>query len=206
MKIIVSLRDPVDRAYSSYHYALNNGYQHKKISFAESLDKEKQVLHTNNPVEINNKAHCYQGLYHQHLSHWLQFFPKEQLFITTLDQIQEEPEMVYKNLCSFLDISIAALNDTNAKNKASTARSKSLQQFLLNRDHWLRKAIRAIVPGFAKKTAVRLKITEKVSSINRKETQYPPMNEPDRKLAADYFAKDLRLLERDFGVVFGVVV
>ncbi|MBX9850835.1 MAG: sulfotransferase domain-containing protein [Cytophagaceae bacterium] len=74
MKIVVLLRDPVDRAYSSYQYSINNGYENKNTDFLQTLEHEKEILTKNNIIQINNLCHFYGSLYYTHLRYWMQYF------------------------------------------------------------------------------------------------------------------------------------
>lgn len=69
IKLLLSLRNPVDRAYSQHrHEVMRNRLGGDKIIFENALP--------------GNPSYIEQGLYATHLSHWLEHFPKERIFIS----------------------------------------------------------------------------------------------------------------------------
>jgi hypothetical protein len=81
MKIIVMLRNPVDRAYSSYNYSVNYGHHKAYDSFLDSIERETLIAEEYDISNRNNFGHFYAGLYHMHLEHWLKVFKRDQLLI-----------------------------------------------------------------------------------------------------------------------------
>jgi hypothetical protein len=88
-RLIVMLRDPVDRAYSHYQLAVRAGKE--TLSFEEALDAEERRL-TGDEERLavdpayDSPSHRYnsyisRGLYLQQLERWEERFPREQLLI-----------------------------------------------------------------------------------------------------------------------------
>jgi hypothetical protein len=202
MKIIVILRDPVDRAYSSYLYAINNGYEKKNITFQQTLELEKERLITNNIVEINNLCHFYGSLYYYHIRYWMQYFPKENFFILKTSELKNEPEKILQKLASFLNIKpFKNVVENKEKHKAAGSRSKSLQQFLLNRNHPLRKFTRPIAKPL-KSVILKSGLINLLYKLNRKKNTLPELTESEKKNFENYFSEDLKNLNEEFGISF----
>jgi len=85
IKLIATLRHPVDRAYSAYWMA----YQDDFGSFEE---------------KVYDSIWLEQGHYDEQLKRYLRYYEKEDFYICTLKQVKENPEHVFKELCLFLDI------------------------------------------------------------------------------------------------------
>lgn len=110
-KIIVMLRDPVARAYSAYwHHVANAGIAY---TFSKML-----AWGGHNIFE--------GGLYHQHLAHWYDAFPKEQIYVCLFETFKRDPIASTNDICKFLNIS--NLPSTTKINKQNEARTPILYQ------------------------------------------------------------------------------
>ena len=201
IKITVLLRDPTSRTYSNYHYSLNNGYQKSSIGLIESLKKEKEFL-AGDIILKNNLCHFEGSLYHKLLCNWLKYFDQDQIQILRTEDLQKTPQKVIDQLSNFLEIPRFQITPLEAKNKAKKVKSKALQQFLLNRNHWLRNLIRRpmrikIIKSFVIKT----RINDRVNSMNKKYgAGYPPMTEQEKEFCSTFFMDDLKKLKDDFNI------
>jgi hypothetical protein len=91
VKILLTLRDPVQRALSNHRHEVRLGHiVGNDLSFEAGL--------ANNPMYIE------QGLYAKHLRHWLECFPRRQIFIALVDDIEADPERVARDVFRFLEI------------------------------------------------------------------------------------------------------
>ncbi|MCB0060706.1 MAG: sulfotransferase [Caldilineaceae bacterium] len=101
-KLIVSLRNPVDRAYSSYWKSRASFPDETLATFAE----RRKVL----PDLVE------AGLYHKHLERYFALFPREQIHILLFEEIESAPERVLADLFTFLAVD-AAFVPTTLHNK-----------------------------------------------------------------------------------------
>ena len=112
MKLIVLLRNPVDRAFSHYNRRLKNGTE--KLSFEEATDQEKNRIEGEmEKMEQNEDYFSYTyhqlsyisaGLYVLHLKRWLQCFPIEQILILENDEFLCNTQTIYNQTLEFLDL------------------------------------------------------------------------------------------------------
>ena len=112
-RLIVLLRNPVERAYSHYQMVVRIGIE--PLSFEEALACEKErieaeeekILHNPFYDSFNYRYYSYaaRGLYVVQLERWLRFFSKEQVLVMSSEQYFESPQTVYDRLTRFLDIS-----------------------------------------------------------------------------------------------------
>lgn len=91
-KLIVSLRNPVDRLYSRYWNSKAKFIENKEYSFEEKIKSK--------PLFIE------EGYYYDHLMEYLKYFPKEKILILFFDDIKNNPTKVLKEIYSFLDVDI----------------------------------------------------------------------------------------------------
>jgi len=78
VKLIVLLRDPVDRAYSHYHLLRRRGLRQ---SFEEVIDKEEAWLAENTLEGVAPTNLLITGMYVEHLKRWHTYFPVEQILV-----------------------------------------------------------------------------------------------------------------------------
>lgn len=203
MKIIIILRNPAERAWSSFQYAKNNGYISNNKSFIQSIEEEEEHILSSDITVQNNLCNLWQSKYYEHVSYWSEFFPRKNILLLKTSDLKNNTNFLLKQLSNFLDIK-DFLFDTAliAANKSAKAKSKVLQQFLLNRNNPLRATLRIILPDKVKQKILHSKLPEKLSSINRKETSYKPLSEEYRKYAEQLLEKDTKRLEKIFGISF----
>ncbi len=200
IKIIIILRNPAERAWSSYQYALNNGYIKKDVSFIQSIKDEENYKNADITIQ-NNLCNLWQSMYFEHISFWSEFFPRENILILKTAELKEQPKKLLKKLSDFLNIAEFKVTDTSLKaNKAAKAKSKLLQQFMLNRNNPARKFLRNALPEKLKQKILHSKLPEKISSINKKEITYPEMSEEERKFAEELLKKDTERMKKVFGI------
>jgi len=96
-KIIVILRNPVTRAVSHFNYAIRTGH----LSPLYNIDK---VL-TGKQAPEKGKRILERGLYARQIERWLNYFPREQMQILSLERDAiGRPIETLEKLCRFLGI------------------------------------------------------------------------------------------------------
>ncbi len=202
IKLIVMLRDPVERAFSNYNYSVNYGHENISNAFLTALQLEKERLESNDIVELNNTCHFYGSLYYLHLQYWEKYFPKENFILLKLDDLKKDPESFYKNLTAKLNIPYIPFELENKKfNAGSGVKSKWLQQLLLNRDSGIRKIVSFVLRPF-RKLIIKSGIIDKVYAINKKEVDQKQITPEEEKLARQYFLEDVKMLKSEYGIDF----
>lgn len=90
-KLIVSFRDPVERALSNHKHEVRVGhYTGPDFSFEAGL--------RNNPMYIE------QGRYATHLKRWLEHFPHEQILVVFQEEVEDRPLEVAREVYRFLGV------------------------------------------------------------------------------------------------------
>ncbi len=196
MRIIVMLRNPVDRAYSSYNYSVNYGHHKKYEHFTDSIENEKDIESESNIVLQNNKGHFYGGLYYRHLSEWLRKFDSNQILLLSTRELKNLPAETSERLFSFLGIPDIAI-ESGKENRQAVPKFKGLEKNLLDRDTFFRKAFRNLTPRFIKNFIINSGIVDRMHKANRKEQQAPELSSAERKLAMKYFEEDIEQMEKE---------
>jgi hypothetical protein len=111
-RLIVLLRDPVERAYS--HYRERVRHADEDLTFEEALDREPERLNgeidrlVRDPGSYSHahEHHAYlaQGLYADHLARWLGLFPRSQLLVLFSERLFADPAGAYAEVLRFLGL------------------------------------------------------------------------------------------------------
>ena len=89
-KLIVSLRNPVERVYSRYWNARGKYEENANLSFEQKLS--------------DKPAFIAEGLYFQHLSRYLDLFDRSQLLILLFDDLKADSLAFLRQIYEFLDL------------------------------------------------------------------------------------------------------
>jgi hypothetical protein len=111
-RLVVLLRNPVDRAYSHYQHCVRNGRE--TLSFEEAIDAEPERLRgederlRRDPAALSRAHQHYsyitRGHYEQQLRAWREHFPVEQMFVASAESFQRETRRVFAEILAFLGL------------------------------------------------------------------------------------------------------
>ncbi|MBN1667385.1 MAG: sulfotransferase domain-containing protein [Anaerolineales bacterium] len=112
VKLIVVLRNPVQRAFSHYHHEFKQGYEQRTFEQAVAWEMENMVSDPDRYVPAQGRPgfehmhHSYvsRGLYLAQLQNWLQHFPREQLLVLSSEAFYHEPARILTETCQFLGL------------------------------------------------------------------------------------------------------
>lgn len=111
-KLILLLRNPVNRAYSHYHHEARLGFE--PLTFAEALAQEEKRL--SGEVEKMLKDERYYSYAHQHYAYrlkglyadqlkgWFNLFPQAQLLVLKSETFYQNTPAVMRQVTDFLGI------------------------------------------------------------------------------------------------------
>lgn len=112
VKVIVLLRDPVDRAWS--HYRARVRKEAESLSFEEALAAEPDRLRgerervladgSYRSYPLEQQSYASLGLYLEPLTAWRTSFPPEQVLAVRTEDLAAEPEQTYRSVLRFLDL------------------------------------------------------------------------------------------------------
>ena len=112
MRLLVCLREPVDRAFSDYLDLVKNGQFDGPFSAA--LDQYPRLLD--------------RGRYATHLQRYLDLFPRQQLHVSLFDDLRTDPQAYADEVFAFLGIQRLELPPADLKSRmpAGTPRSTAV--------------------------------------------------------------------------------
>ena len=112
-RLIVLVRNPVDRALSQYNHEVALGRE--PLPFEEALDAEEERLRgeqdrmASDPRYFSREwwSHTYKarGRYAEQLERWLAVFPREQLLVLPSDDLGSDPARAHAQVLEFLGAS-----------------------------------------------------------------------------------------------------
>ena len=116
VKLIVILRNPIDRAISHYYMACRLGQE--KRSLAESLAGEVEII-KNIPQQGFEAVNFLQqpagylrcGLYVYFLKQWMNVFPRERVLVLKSEEMYEEPAATMEGVFDFLGVANHQLSE-----------------------------------------------------------------------------------------------
>lgn len=123
-KLIILLRNPVERAHSHYQYAVRKGREN--LSFEEALLAEparmrcetERLLINEFSRSLTHAWHSYtaRGIYIDQLLRWERFFPQEQMLILKSEDMFVNPVGVVSQVVDFLRLPSWLLSDAAVYN------------------------------------------------------------------------------------------
>ncbi|MEO7209598.1 MAG: sulfotransferase domain-containing protein [Chitinophagaceae bacterium] len=160
-KIIIVLRNPVDRAVSSFYYF--------KKMFREKRPIKEALMYTpgkNYPFSKDNNDFTYieHGFYYQQLSTCFQYFDKENILILDFEVMKKNPGEVMKKVFTFLNVDAAFQPDFSTKNITGEIRNKWFQKQLVKNSGVKKWAMKYLVNSWMpakKRNLLKRKMFEK---------------------------------------------
>ena len=131
VKLIVLLRNPVDRAYSQYYHAVELGLE--TLSFEAAIkDEEERTARERAKIMQDEHYESYafkhlsylsRGIYVDQLQTWMSLFPREQFLILKSEDFYADPASSVKQVLSFLDIPESEMKEQSYKQYNNTTYS-----------------------------------------------------------------------------------
>jgi hypothetical protein len=105
VKILCILRDPVARSYSHYCYSLKRKLEW--LPFNQAIAQEDQrvkKLWETTGRESWYYAYKYLSDYELHLKRFMEYFPRDQIFVTTFEKLVNTPDDALREICQFINV------------------------------------------------------------------------------------------------------
>jgi hypothetical protein len=133
-RLVLLLRNPVDRAYSHYHHEVRKGRE-TSSSLEEAIDREEQrlrgemerMLADEDYYSFNHHRYSYlsRGIYIDQLRVWADFFPKEQILVLESEDFFADTPVVFKQVVEFLNMPDWELREYRNYNRANNPEMES---------------------------------------------------------------------------------
>lgn len=174
VKLIFSLRNPVDRVYSAYIMRVRAGYESRSVEQAMAEDAEAFRERT----------------YHKLLIPWYEHFPREQIKVVLFEDIKRDAVQVMQELYDFLGVDASFAPDVSRHHQIGGLPKNQSRQNIVN---YLRRYrfLRFYLPK-----GLRMHFTEFARANLEKA---PPLPDDIRQELAALFSEDIPALEEMIG-------
>ena len=179
-RFMVTLRDPVDRAFSSYLYMLKMG--ERPGTFAEALTGRPELLH--------------HGRYGRALDGFADRFGDHRIHVSVFDDLQADPQAFVDGVLRFLEVDPMSLTEELLATRlpASKARSVPLARMARAGADWTREHNGAAIVGRVKRAPVVQRV------LYRQLKEKPGVEAADAERIREELDADLRHVEERYDV------
>jgi hypothetical protein len=191
-KIVAILRNPIQRAYSSYNHLIRD--QRELLTFSEALDIESERIEKNYSALWHYSKH---GFYYEQLKRYYGLFDKSQILVLFHDDLLKNRNATLDELYDFLDVKAGFYPQSTAKhNVGGLPKNKFMHSIVyntLNGKNGFKSLMQTIFPEpFRAFVAKKIRSTEAKMNLKK----YPPISEKDKERLINLYREDIHNLEK----------
>lgn len=137
LKVIIILRDPVERTISNYWWSFKNGHEKRSINIAIQEELAGKIAITGKINELRAFNNVSRSLYAQRLNNIFTYFPENQVLLLDYDQYIRDFKFTVNKIATFFNTTIKDFELKDRFNEAKRTESldettyKKLQNFFL---------------------------------------------------------------------------
>lgn len=182
-KLICVLRNPADRAFSSYAHMVRDGFE--TLSFEEGLAQEAVRIKDNWPPLWH---YVTRGFYYEQVKRYFDDFEEQQIKVYLYEDLLHQPQWLVDDVFQFLEVDTGFKPDVSRKSNVSgSPRNKVISQ-MLAKDNWIKAVSRQLLPK-----SIRGKIYKSVKKKNLGKAD--TMKPETKKMLTELFREDITALE-----------
>jgi len=180
-KLIVILRNPVERAYS--HWYFQKCYYGMEQSFEQVVDERL----AGEDQSYTDFCFVADGLYSARLKAWTEFAGRDQIKVVLSDDFTKNTRGVTRDICAFLglDEQFPYQKVPNA-NTSSEPKSRAFMNLLSSPPPILRKIVNAVFNENLKRD-----LRQKLYELNARRTKKPALDEATRSKLVAFYRSDI---------------
>lgn len=183
-RIIIMLRNPIDRAWSHYNHLVRDGRETE--SFEIGLELEEERIKKKWEFSWHYKQ---MGLYDEQVKRYTHHFSKDQILILLFEDFLKDTKAVLKKVCRFSGLSGFDFSAEPSHNRSGKSRSPGLA-YLVDQVAGYKKIIHRMIPPSATHKAVQV-----FRKMNVKK-HHELMKEDTRRFLIKYFYESIRRTEQ----------
>lgn len=194
-KFILILRNPIERAVSSYRFAVKHHME--TLDFEDALKEEEIRLQSNNKSVLSELTYKEHGLYFKQISNFLKYFKKDQIKIIIYDDLIERPIVEIKNVFDFLNIDLDYDPELKPLNRTGVLRVKYLEWLIFSKESWFRKLLLKSFKNIITNEEKRYKIRRFLKETNTKpikNNSLDDISDKSKKELIEFYKKDIEKL------------
>ena len=189
VKVIVMLRNPVERAYSGYQHVKRYNIKEDILEFRDAWDVSEQ-RYFSNPDMTPASRYKELGLYYNQVKSYLENF-KTHIIIYEDYQLDFQNEM--NKVFDFLEINRMEINSEQKHMVGGWQWQNQTVKSLMTRKNLLKSFLKTIIPFKAVRKLMRQKIQDRNSA------DVPPISTEDKNMLKDFYKDDVRQLSELLG-------
>lgn len=194
-KLVLILRNPVERTYSSYLMEKNYG------AIPEPFEIIETILENNDPNDWRYEFFIGMSLYCRNLATLYRHFPREQVFLVRFEDLAQSSSKICTRIFEWLKIDPSFVPDTSIKhNETNVTRSRTYGKLLfrvLQNSNPIKKVARTLLRG-----KMEYKIGEAMRNLNKSNRKYGPIPEKTLVKLHHYFEPHNNELSQLSGIDF----
>ena len=171
-QLLLILRNPVERAISSYFYFRKMLREKRGISDALLYEPQQNAEITR---DNNDFTYIEHGFYFRQIRNCLQYFSREQLLILNYDDLKGQPENLLKSVFHFLKIDENFHPDLAIKNVTGDLRSHFVQETLLQKNKFRKWLVDHLIDPWLPVNKRKL-LKTKIFELNTARQNQPDVN------------------------------
>lgn len=184
IKIIILLRNPVDRAYSQYKWRVRDGRE--PLHFEDAIKEEKERMKANFSFDY---FYVDRGFYYKQVKAYVENF--KNVHFVYFDDFNSEPSPVLKGICRFIGVNENwNFRKIKRQNESSVPISKSLGKLVTSENRLKYKF------WFALPESVRNNLRRLFSKMNTKKSGVKKMNTLTRQQLVETYRDDIVALQQ----------
>jgi len=191
-KLMVLLRDPVERAFSHFLMRFRTGGMVAKDGTIPSEEKIRKEFD-------EGKDYVERSLYYKHIKKYYEEFPSRNISVFLLEDIKSEPNETIKNIFKFIGVDEGYSVNTDKRYNVSTVEDYNSLLVTLRRNRFLRylrssKIVKRLISGLIPRSLLdRLEWRRAGNSKSIKEVVDLPLDV--RRKLVQYYEEDISKLE-----------
>lgn len=189
-RVIILVRDPVERAYSEYWMRVRDGRE--KRSFDAAINDELQAA-GDHPWQPDVYRYLASGFYARHLTPYWDCFRPDRLACHLFDDLEANPAAVMHDIFRFLGVDEQFEADTSVRHNASGSPKSALMQPFMRKTK-LSQAVRRALPKPAGDFALA-----KLEAWRSRNVSKPTLAPKDRRRLVNVFRSDVEQLQARLG-------
>ena len=190
-KIVIILRDPIEKAYSQYMHLVRDNRE--TLPFFEALMAEQDRIADGWPALWR---YAESSVYARRITKYLDVFGQDRVKILVFEELSENPALVLDALFGFLGLAPQdAIDTARVYNRSGQPRSRMLADFVTKRNPFTTAARRWLPED------LRDRVKNAMLNLNTGRKQ--AIDDRSRAYLQAFFADDVAALERILGRRFG---
>ena len=186
-KIIISVRNPIERMYSEYLY-------HSRIEGQNTLDFDSYVNDNLKLFKLGKPTRLAKGLYNDSILHWIKIFGEDNVKFIIYEEFEKDQQKVLSEIYDWLNLLPSKINNLTPQ-KTGNIRLKKLF-FFINSSGFIKSSLKLI---FSKSSRIKIRSFFYLLFLQKKKKS--DISNSTKKLLIDFYKEDVfrlgKLLNKD---------